>query len=70
MNAISKKLILIASTVIPVFASAHPGHGHENPLSPGHYLGNPEHYISLAVGVAALISIWYIVKRVLSKRTR
>jgi hypothetical protein len=58
MKAITKKLILIAATVIPVFAMAHPGHGHESPLSPGHYLANPEHYIPLALTVGtALIAM-------------
>ncbi|HNV28721.1 MAG TPA: hypothetical protein PKJ83_06285 [Cyclobacteriaceae bacterium] len=58
MKAITKKLILIVSTVIPVFASAHPGHGHESPLSPGHYLANPEHYIPLALTIgAALLAV-------------
>lgn len=57
MKAITKKLILIAATVIPVFAMAHPGHGHESPLSPGHYLANPEHYIPLALTVGAALLV-------------
>ncbi|MEQ1584848.1 MAG: hypothetical protein ABL895_03150 [Cyclobacteriaceae bacterium] len=57
MKAITKKLILIASTVIPVFAMAHPGHGHESPLSPGHYLANPEHYIPLVFAIGAVLLV-------------
>lgn len=57
MKAITKKMILIASSVIPVFALAHPGHGHESPLSPGHYLTNPEHYIPLALTVGAALLV-------------
>jgi|JI6StandDraft_1071083.scaffolds.fasta_scaffold203576_2 hypothetical protein len=55
MKAIGKKLFLIALTGVPVFASAHPGHGHESPLSPGHYITNPEHYIPLALTVGAAL---------------
>jgi hypothetical protein len=49
-------LIVVAIIISPVALLAHPGHGHENPLSPGHYVANPEHFIPLAltVGAAAL----------------
>jgi len=57
MKAIIKKLILLTITVLPVLAFAHPGHGHENPLSPGHYVFNPEHFIPLALTVAVTLSI-------------
>jgi hypothetical protein len=57
MKAITKNLILITSFVTPVFALAHPGHGHESPLSPGHYLANPEHYIPLALTVGAALLV-------------
>ena len=57
MKAITRKLILLAITVLPVLAFAHPGHGHENPLSPGHYVVNPEHFIPLALTVAITLSI-------------
>lgn len=56
MKAI-KKLILLAVAALPVHAYAHPGHGHENPLSPGHYVINPEHFIPLALTVAVTLSI-------------
>jgi hypothetical protein len=71
MKAITKKLILIAATVIPVFAMAHPGHGHESPLSPGHYLANPEHYIPLALTVGAALLVLSVRLFIRSKaRTR
>ncbi len=49
---------------LPLIGFSHPGHGHENPLSPGHYLGNPEHAIPIAltVAAAALVVIWKIRK--------
>jgi hypothetical protein len=39
----------------PVVLLAHPGHGHENPLSPGHYIANPEHFLPLALTIAAVL---------------
>jgi hydrogenase/urease accessory protein HupE len=57
MKAITNKLILLAIAALPVLAFAHPGHGHENPLSPGHYVVNPEHFIPLALTVAITLSI-------------
>lgn len=58
MKTIRKKLALIAFGGVPFFASAHPGHGHENPLSPGHYVVNPQHLIPLLLTVAiSLIAI-------------
>jgi hypothetical protein len=38
-------------------ASAHPGHGHDNPLSPGHYAGNLEHALPLALAVVAATAL-------------
>ncbi|MBK7649849.1 MAG: hypothetical protein IPJ20_02630 [Flammeovirgaceae bacterium] len=40
---------------MPVFVFAHPGHGHESPLSLGHYVANPEHYIPLALTLGAAL---------------
>jgi hypothetical protein len=39
----------------PFALLAHPGHGHENPLSPGHYIANPEHFLPLALTVGAVL---------------
>lgn len=51
--------------------AAHPGHGNENPLNPGHYIGNPEHALPLAlsVAVASVLIVWGVVRvnRYLSK---
>jgi hypothetical protein len=51
---------------MPQVLLAHPGHGHENPLSPGHYVANPQHLIPLALSVAAVIAFvgvrWYFKK--------
>lgn len=44
-------MVLVMSTSI--MALAHPGHGHENPLSPGHYVANPEHSLPIALILAA-----------------
>ncbi len=53
--------LLAAATLGTV---AHPGHGHENPLSPGHYTGNPEHALPLAftVAVATVLIVWGVVQ--------
>lgn len=51
-----------AMLLLPLVGVGHPGHGHESPLSPGHYLGNPEHAIPIAltVVVAASYVAWRI----------
>jgi hypothetical protein len=53
---------ILAVLALPVMAVAHPGHGHENPLSPGHYLGNPEHAlpVALTISVAAVFIVWKV----------
>ena len=50
--------ILLALTTVP--AIAHPGHGSENPLSPGHYVANPEHALPLTLTIAAgvVVAAW------------
>ena len=52
-----KKLILTLGALsgLPVFA--HPGHGSENPLSPGHYVANPEHALPLTLTIAAVVVV-------------
>jgi hypothetical protein len=56
--------ILWASVMValPIFSFSHPGHGHDNPLSPGHYVGNPEHALPLAltIAVAAIFIAWKV----------
>jgi len=60
-------LILFA----PILASAHPGHGTGNPLSPDHYVGNPEHSLPIALTVAAgiVVAIWAYLK-IFQKETK
>lgn len=60
-----KRLLSTLFVVAGAFAlAAHPGHGGENPLSPGHYTGNPEHALPLALTVAAatVLIVWGVVQ--------
>jgi len=55
-----EKLIRISAAVIfilltPVALFAHAGHGHESPLSPGHYVANPEHFLPLALTIGVIL---------------
>jgi hypothetical protein len=66
INACPMKKILtlvLASAALP--ALAHPGHGSQNPLSPGHYVSNPEHSIpiALAVAVTVVLVTWLASRR-------
>lgn len=55
--------LLLAATTLP--ALAHPGHGTQNPLSPGHYVSNPEHSIplTLAIGAGVVLINWLLNRR-------
>jgi hypothetical protein len=57
MEKIIKVILGVISSVLltPIAMFAHPGHGHENPLSPGHYVANPEHFIPLAFTIGAVL---------------
>lgn len=61
MKKIAALILLVASAP----ALAHPGHGTQNPLSPGHYVANPEHSIplTLAIGTAVVLVLWLINRR-------
>jgi hypothetical protein len=64
-----KRLINIAFVVVlaamaPVSALAHAGHGHENPLSPGHYVVNPEHSIYLGIIVVGSIVVAWMMNKI------
>ncbi len=61
MKNLVKILWLVA---LPLISVGHPGHGHDNPLSPGHYLGNPVHSIPivLTLAVAAVFIVWKVVR--------
>lgn len=52
-----KILSLFAAGVAMPSAFAHAGHGHENPLSPDHYVKNPEHAIPLTLAFVACIIV-------------
>ncbi|MBL7852116.1 MAG: hypothetical protein JNN04_14535 [Cyclobacteriaceae bacterium] len=60
--------LLLVAVSLPVFA--HPGHGTQNPLSPGHYVANPEHAIplTLAIGAAIVLATWFMTRRSRSSR--
>jgi hypothetical protein len=62
MKNLIKALCAIALIALPMVSLAHPGHGHDNPLSPGHYLGTPEHAIpiTLTIVVAVVFVVWKI----------
>jgi hypothetical protein len=62
MKNLIKILCAGALFALPFISFGHPGHGHESPLSPGHYLGNPVHSIPIALTVAAAAAfvVWKI----------
>lgn len=64
-----KSILLAGVTFSPVALFAHAGHGHENPLSPGHYVGNPEHALPLALAIA-LIVLFVVGKRMLQTKAK
>jgi hypothetical protein len=56
MEKISRIMFSIFCILLTPFALlAHPGHGHESPLSPGHYVANPEHFLPLALTIGAVL---------------
>lgn len=56
MEKLTRILFAVGAMLfLPVALMAHPGHGHENPLSPGHYVVNPEHFIPLALTIGAVL---------------
>ena len=62
--------LALAFTVMSQVAFGHAGHGHESPLSPGHYVANPEHLIPLAltaVAAIAFVAVRYYFKKEESK---
>ena len=56
MEKVSRIMFSIFCILLSPFALlAHPGHGHENPLSPGHYVTNPEHFLPLALTIGVVL---------------
>jgi hydrogenase/urease accessory protein HupE len=61
-----KKLLALFVAIASVSGAwAHPGHGHGNPLSPGHYVTTPEHVLPLALTIAVgiILANWFVAKR-------
>jgi len=52
-----KKFALLSTAVLPVLASAHPGHG---PVDNGlaHYLLSPIHLIGVLAGIALVVVLY------------
>lgn len=70
MKSLVRKSALILFSMMPVFSEAHPGHGHENPLSPGHYVANPEHFIPLALTVAVSLVLIVLYRAYVMKHNK
>lgn len=69
-----KKIMFPLTTITLVLSSAmtgraHEGHGHESPLSPGHYVTNPEHALPVALTLVVALAFGWLVYRK-SMRTR
>jgi hypothetical protein len=61
----------IPMIIIAGGAVAHPGHGHGNPLSPGHYVSSPEHALPLTLAIAAgVVLITWLTHRFQKKFTK
>jgi hypothetical protein len=60
-----KKIITLVMAFAALPALAHPGHGSQSPLSPGHYVSNPEHSIPITLAVAAVVVLitWFSSRR-------
>lgn len=66
-----KKIFKTAVGIIaflPTLAMAHPGHGHENPLSPDHYLANAEHSLPIALTLGVVVFAVWKWKKATSKK--
>jgi hypothetical protein len=55
MKKISKIVISAWIALLPLSAIAHAGHGHDNPLSSGHYVNNPQHSFPLTLAIASMV---------------
>jgi hydrogenase/urease accessory protein HupE len=64
-----KKLLQIYAGIVtiiltPAFAFAHAGHGHDNPLSPGHFVSNPEHALPALLSISVMVAgMWFLYKK-------
>ncbi|MEY4930792.1 MAG: hypothetical protein RI909_1516 [Bacteroidota bacterium] len=56
MEKIARVILGIIGILLPPVALfAHPGHGHESPLNPSHYVASPEHFLPLALSIGAVL---------------
>lgn len=69
MNMIKKAIFTLGAVVAPSILWAHAGHGHDNPLSPGHYVTNPEHSVQLVLIIAASVAIAWLINQSVKKIT-
>ena len=69
MKTIAKTIVILSAVFAPVLVWAHAGHGHDNPLSPGHYVTNPEHSVQLLLIVVASIAFTWLINRSIRKLT-
>lgn len=69
MKTIAKTIVTVSAVFAPAIAWAHAGHGHDNPLSPGHYVTNPEHSVQLLLIVVASIAFAWLINRSIRKLT-
>jgi hypothetical protein len=69
INKIKKPMKIFAKILcgsiiafLPLSLVAHAGHGQDNPLSPGHYVNNPEHSwpITLAIATVVVLITWLV----------
>ncbi|MBL0102826.1 MAG: hypothetical protein IPP51_03150 [Bacteroidetes bacterium] len=64
MKRIFSAVTVIASTLIPMLASAHPGHGHDDGYTIKHYFSEPLHiFASVGVLVVTFTLIRFAQKR-------
>lgn len=66
-KTLTSVLVAVSLWLPASMAVAHEGHGHENPLSPGHYISNPEHSIQLTLIVSACIAFAWLINRSVRK---
>lgn len=69
MKNLKKFAIALVAFSTPAALWAHAGHGHDNPLSPGHYVTNPEHSVQLVLIVSASIAFAWLINRSIKKLT-
>lgn len=65
MIKMSKIVVSAWIALLPLSVIAHAGHGHDNPLSPGHYVSNPQHSfpITLAIATVVVLITWLALRK-------